>query len=74
MNFFDDKIGLCQNCLNAQVVSNRRGSKFYLCRLHEKEARFPKYPRLPVLACDGYVPDSNSDGNNEALSAPDEKS
>jgi len=25
-----------------------------LCELALVDPRFPKYPRLPVLACDGY--------------------
>jgi len=36
------------------VVESARGSAFYLCRLAERDARFSKYPRLPVLTCAGY--------------------
>ncbi len=43
-------------CRNARVVTSGRGSRFYLCRLAERDPRFPKYPRLPVLACAGYKP------------------
>jgi hypothetical protein len=49
------KIGLCETCQNVQVIRTRQGSTFYLCKLWEKDPRFPKYPRLPVLACEGYV-------------------
>jgi len=55
MNSHDDRLGLCRNCGNVRVVKNERGSTFYLCRLAEKNPCFPKYPRLPVLSCDGYV-------------------
>jgi hypothetical protein len=48
------EIGLCATCQNAQIIRNRHGSAFYLCGLWEKDPRFAKYPRLPVLACDGY--------------------
>ncbi len=48
------KIGLCESCKNVEVTANRRGSRFYLCKLSAHDARFPKYPRLPVLACEGY--------------------
>jgi hypothetical protein len=27
---------------------------FFLCRLSATDPRFPKYPRLPVLRCDGF--------------------
>jgi hypothetical protein len=54
------EIGLCQACRNLRVVNNQRGSTFYLCRLAERDSRFPKYPRLPVLACDGYEPTAAS--------------
>jgi hypothetical protein len=37
------------------VVRNTRGSVFSLCRRSRTEPdRFPRYPRLPVLACEGY--------------------
>jgi hypothetical protein len=56
MNPVETAIGLCATCQNAQRINNRRGSVFYLCKLSEKDARFPKYPRLPVTACDGFEP------------------
>jgi hypothetical protein len=46
---------LCATCTFARVVESARGSRFTLCRLSETDARFPKYPPLPVLACDGYT-------------------
>jgi hypothetical protein len=27
---------------------------FYLCRLSSTDARFPRYPALPVVSCQGY--------------------
>ena len=27
---------------------------FILCELSVTDPRFPKYPRLPVLSCEGY--------------------
>jgi hypothetical protein len=38
-----------------RTIDSARGSRFYLCRLAETDARFSKYPRLPVLSCPGYV-------------------
>ena len=48
--------GLCESCANVRIVETRKGSRFYLCTLSEVDMRFPKYPRIPVLRCAGYVP------------------
>jgi hypothetical protein len=29
---------------------------FYLCERSSTDADFPKYPRIPVIACRGYEP------------------
>jgi non-heme chloroperoxidase len=50
--------GLCASCVHAQRIESSKGSTFVLCRLSYTDARFARYPRLPVLACDGYVPES----------------
>lgn len=47
--------GLCGDCLHARVVTTRTGSRFQLCRLSVSDPRFPRYPRLPVLACPGFA-------------------
>ena len=39
-----------------KVVETRKGSRFYLCTLSDVDPRFPKYPRIPVVRCLGYVP------------------
>lgn len=58
----EQDVGLCARCRNVQVVESSRGSRFYLCRLSATDRRFPKYPRLPVLECIGFVPaEQNSD-------------
>lgn len=46
--------GLCASCDHAQVVPSSKGSTYILCRLSASDPRFLRYPRLPVLACDGY--------------------
>jgi hypothetical protein len=38
------------------VIRSDRGTIFYLCQLSSVDSRFPKYPRLPVETCSGYVP------------------
>jgi hypothetical protein len=49
--------GLCDTCRCQQVVRNTRGSVFSLClRSKDEPDRYPKYPRLPVVRCDGYEP------------------
>ncbi len=51
--------GLCETCVNARRVENRRGSVFWLCELHTADPRFRKYPVLPVRACAGYRPEAD---------------
>jgi hypothetical protein len=49
-----DNSGLCQTCIFARVIESARGSRFSLCRRSETDARFPRYPALPVLESAGY--------------------
>jgi hypothetical protein len=46
--------GLCADCRHARRLESARGSVFILCNLSLADPRFPKYPRLPVLSCEGY--------------------
>jgi hypothetical protein len=46
--------GLCADCANARKIESSRGSQFLFCELSRTDPDFPKYPRLPVLKCDGY--------------------
>jgi hypothetical protein len=48
-------VGLCEHCEHTKRVESARGSAFRLCLLHDRDARFAKYPRLPVLQCVGYM-------------------
>jgi hypothetical protein len=48
--------GLCGRCRHAKKNRNDRGSVFLYCRLSEKDPRFPKYPPLPVVRCEGFEP------------------
>jgi hypothetical protein len=47
--------GLCADCRHAERVSSSKGSLFLLCGLAKSDPRFPKYPRVPVLSCSGYL-------------------
>jgi hypothetical protein len=35
-------------------VTSRRGSIFVLCERSRTDARYPRYPALPVVRCMGY--------------------
>jgi hypothetical protein len=48
--------GLCETCVHQQLVRNTRGSVFSLCRRSRDDPTYPRYPRLPVLACRGHEP------------------
>jgi hypothetical protein len=56
--------GLCATCAHCRVITTRR-STFYMCQRSFTDARFPKYPRLPVLRCVGYERGTPSDGTNQ---------
>lgn len=51
----EDTIGLCARCRHVRVIESERGSRFYLCQAARSDARLPKYPRLPVLACVAFA-------------------
>jgi hypothetical protein len=45
--------GLCATCAHLRLLASAR-SVFVRCGLSEDDPRFPRYPPLPVLGCDGY--------------------
>ncbi len=47
--------GLCELCAYQRVVISGRGSRFSMCELARERADIPKYPRVPVMACEGFV-------------------
>ncbi len=47
-------VGLCAECKHARVQRNARESEFWRCLKAETDARFERYPRLPVSECAGY--------------------
>jgi hypothetical protein len=47
--------GLCASCVRAVVITNDRGSRFVQCALAKSDARYPKYPAVPVRVCAGYL-------------------
>jgi hypothetical protein len=46
--------GLCETCLHQRLIRNTRGSEFSLCERSRTQPEYPRYPRLPVVACPGY--------------------
>jgi hypothetical protein len=46
--------GLCDGCRHQQAVTSARGGWFSMCRLSFVDARFPRYPALPVVECAGF--------------------
>jgi hypothetical protein len=54
----DDRLsaGLCATCRHQKVIRNTRGSAFSMCLRARTDPAYPKYPRLPVLACAGHEP------------------
>lgn len=49
--------GLCATCRHALVRPTNRGTSYLRCGRASMDGRFPKYPRLPVLTCEGYEPE-----------------
>lgn len=52
----ESRAGLCAACRHMKENRSDRGAVFTYCRRSEADPAFPKYPRLPVLACPGYEP------------------
>lgn len=53
---FPPDAGLCATCAHARLVRSSRGSVFVRCALSREDARFPRYPPLPVVRCAGHRP------------------
>ncbi len=47
--------GLCADCRHAQRLAAKR-AHYLRCRRSDDEPAYPRYPRLPVVACPGYEP------------------
>jgi ketosteroid isomerase-like protein len=48
------RAGLCDTCRHQKLVRNTRGSTFSMCERSKTDERYPKYPRLPVVECEGW--------------------
>jgi hypothetical protein len=49
------RAGLCDSCAYQKLIRTTRGSVFSMCERSKTDKSFPKYPRLPVEQCRGYV-------------------
>jgi hypothetical protein len=47
--------GLCASCIHLRLLRSPR-STFARCAKAERDPSFPRYPRLPVVACAGHRP------------------
>jgi hypothetical protein len=57
------RIGLCFDCVYVQRIESARRSVFYRCGRSDTDPTFPKYPRLPVLHCPGYISSCGADNS-----------
>lgn len=55
MNAGEERIGLCFTCVHARRVVTPR-STFWLCERSRTDPRYERYPRLPVVRCEGWTP------------------
>jgi uncharacterized protein YciI len=49
-----EAVGLCFTCRWKRAATTGRGSTFFRCARAETDARFVRYPPLPVRRCVGY--------------------
>ncbi len=50
----DPRVGLCAACVHARVQRSAKGSSFWRCARADDDARFRRYPPLPVRVCPGH--------------------
>ncbi len=56
---------LCESCASMREVITPKGSRFLLCQLSESDPAYPKYPRQPVVRCEGYRPKGTNEDENQ---------
>lgn len=55
---------LCETCTAMREVLTAKGSRFLLCQLAQTDPNYPKYPRQPVVKCQGFRQVDGSRGKN----------
>ena len=58
-------LSLCETCALMRVVITPKGSRFLLCQLSQTDPDYPKYPRQPVVRCEGYREREQAQGVEE---------
>jgi hypothetical protein len=48
------------------MIESDRGSRFVLCERSRTDARFAKFPTVPVRACGGFEPSDQASGPDES--------
>lgn len=48
------RVGLCVRCVHGREVQSGKGAVYWLCGLSQIDARYRKYPTLPVIRCTGF--------------------
>ncbi len=56
---------LCETCALMREVITPKGARFLLCNLSQTNSLYPKYPRQPVVRCDGYQKKEQTEGIGE---------
>lgn len=62
--------GLCARCVHRRIIENDRDSRFVLCRLSASDPAYPRYPALPVRACDGFAAGATDSASGPADDDP----
>ena len=57
--------GRCLSCLYARIVRAKVDNVYYFCERSVDDSRYARYPRLPVLTCDGHVDRAESGAPRE---------
>jgi hypothetical protein len=55
---------LCETCSLMREVVTPKGSRFLLCTMSMTDSRYAKYPRQPIVRCEGYRAKGQSDGQS----------
>jgi hypothetical protein len=50
----EPEVGLCAGCAHARLQRSAKGSSFWRCARADTDARYLRYPPLPVSRCAGF--------------------
>jgi hypothetical protein len=52
---FREVAGLCGRCTHALIRPTNKGTTYLRCDRAGSDPRFPRYPRLPMISCPGFI-------------------